>query len=201
MKIVRDVNLKIVFYIFKNNTNIELENNMKVSQLRIPDINSRTHEVVENVEAPPHFFGACMSYENGKWSIENQKLYDIMYQKHLQEIIEKRCKQIEKTTQASIVDTVGDDIHQRNLTAKAVQLARKETKTSKLEKDVEDGIKTLEEVTPLLITEDEVAQLDYLEGLFNTVEILRIEGNTKEIQIQACTTIEEFEAKCLELGV
>ena len=99
----------------------------------------------------------------------------------IEELKSAKVFEIDKATAEAITALVGNDINQRNLTAKSVQLTLK----------VANGTITAEEETTLA----------YLDGLFAQVEELRISGNDKEAQILACTTKEEFEAKCIELGV
>jgi len=99
----------------------------------------------------------------------------------LEKQIAAKVDEINSATKRSIISLIGNDVHQRNMTAKAVQLTRKEIK----------GI----------ITPEESIQLDTLNNLFSQVETLINEGNDKELQIKNCTDIQTFKDKCNELKI
>lgn len=99
----------------------------------------------------------------------------------LQTIKDTKCKEIDTATANAIVDLAGDVHAQANKQAKSSQLIRKEALGT--------------------ITADEKLTLDYLDSLFLQIETLIAAGNDKEAQIQACTTLEEYEQVCLLLGV
>jgi hypothetical protein len=94
---------------------------------------------------------------------------------------EAKCSEIDAETAKAIILLAGDDTKQRNLTAKAVQLTLKVAQGS--------------------ISTEESAKLDALNSLFNQIEQLRAEGNTKEAKIKAAVTQEEFDALCAQFGV
>jgi hypothetical protein len=92
-----------------------------------------------------------------------------------------KCHEIDAETAATIISLVGDEVKQRNLTAKAVQL-------------------TLKLVNGTIST-DETDKLHELNTLFEQVEQLRVDGNATELQIRSTATVEEFDAVVAQLGV
>lgn len=92
-----------------------------------------------------------------------------------------KCKEIDSATATAIVDLVGDDVKQRNLTAKAVQLT----------------LKVVQGTTA--IGDEEL--LTHLNSLFTQVEKLRADGNSAEAAIMATSTVDEFENVCKTLNI
>ncbi len=89
----------------------------------------------------------------------------------LQEAKDKKCDEIDSNTSKSIIALVGNDVQQRNKTAKSVQLSRKEIAGT--------------------ITDEELVMLEALDEGFRQVEVLIADGNALEASVQAMTTIEE----------
>jgi len=179
MKIVRRKSDKIVAFVFSNNEEIELSSSFKAGNLEVRDINSQTHEIIEGVPKPEQFFGSCMAYDD-EWYIVNQKAYDKLYIEKLEIAKKDKCKQINDNTERKILSVASRDA-QMNYHARFTYL-----------KDEEESRK---------LRSEEISELQYIKEGWVRIKTLREQGNIKEIQIQACTTIEEFEAKCLELGV
>lgn len=78
MKAIRDINTKLVSYLFSDGEEIELtENGMKAGQIKALDIRSTTHEVI-TVPAPERWSGGMWKYDDG-WIVANQDLYDSVF--------------------------------------------------------------------------------------------------------------------------
>ena len=91
----------------------------------------------------------------------------------LQQAKDTKCKLVDSATANSIITLAGDLKQQANKQAKSSQLIRKESLGT--------------------ITDEEKITLDYLDGLFVQIETLIADGNAKELEIQACTTLEELD--------
>lgn len=91
----------------------------------------------------------------------------------LQKAKDAKIAEIDKETSDAIT-TLASETKQRNYLAKALELSRKERQGT--------------------ITAEEQTQLTTLENLWSQIETLRTDGNDKEAQVQAATTVAEVEA-------
>lgn len=172
MIVIRKKDTKQVIHLINDRDFISLKKMLKTKNFNDISINSNDFEFIE-CKAPDFFVKTAMSYD-GTWSVINQEIYDKAYNEHLQKIKDEKCKQIDANTKKSIIALAGSDAKQRNMSAKAIQLTKK----------LIDGT----------ITTEESAQLDGFNALFEQVETLINDGNAKEAEVQACTTVDEVVA-------
>ena len=92
MKIVRRLSDGLIRYVFEDNDNVILNSNCLSSsdnKMKILDVNSRTHEIVENVNLPECFIIGGFVFNDGDFQYYSKVSKDILQQR-----IEERCKEV-----------------------------------------------------------------------------------------------------------
>lgn len=94
MKIVRNKITYQVFYMFEDNEQIRINEYGLWSKIRVLDMKSDTHEIVEFVPRPDLWLPTALKYDENGWSIYDEVLYIELYDQKVQEEIEKKCQEL-----------------------------------------------------------------------------------------------------------
>lgn len=166
MKIIRNTTTDLIQYSFFDTDVVTMSaNGMNGPNVRALDIKTGTHEIVENVTLPAHFYPGAYNYGIGSFPISNQPLLD----DHLQEMKDDKIKQIDSQTSFDVL-AILTEVKQRNYLARSSEL---------LEKKVDANI-----------TAEEIIELDGIKALWEQIKTLRVDGNAKEVSVQAALTFD-----------
>jgi len=75
MKLIRNIDTKIVSYMLANTAEITLVSELIADGMKALDITSDTHEIVTGVAAPSVFVGGALAFD-GEWKVINQELFE-----------------------------------------------------------------------------------------------------------------------------